>query len=195
MEEAQVGKIAVTEFITVDGVIDDPGGAEDYEYGGWAFAFNRGEDGDKFKMDELVEAEAQLLGRVTYEGFAKAWPSRNDEAGFADKMNNMPKYVVSSTLDSAEWNNTTVLSGDVVEEVKKLKDEIDGVILVAGSAQLVQTLIDNDLVDELRLMVFPALVGSGKRLFADVGEMKRLKLAEARPVGSDGVTVLTYQRA
>jgi dihydrofolate reductase len=195
MEEAQVGKIAVTEFITVDGVIDDPGGAEDYEYGGWAFAFNRGEDGDKFKMDELVEAEAQLLGRVTYEGFAKAWPSRNDEAGFADKMNNMPKYVVSSTLDSADWNNTTVLSGDVVEEVKKLKDEIDGVILVAGSAQLVQTLIDNDLVDELRLMVFPALVGSGKRLFADVGEMKRLKLAEARPVGSDGVTVLTYQRA
>jgi dihydrofolate reductase len=195
MEEAQVGKIAVTEFITVDGVIDDPGGAEDYEYGGWAFAFNRGEDGDKFKMDELVEAEAQLLGRVTYEGFAKAWPSRNDEAGFADKMNNMPKYVVSSTLDSADWNNTTVLSGDVVEEVTKLKDEIDGVILVAGSAQLVQTLIDNDLVDELRLMVFPALVGSGKRLFADVGEMKRLKLAEARPVGSDGVTVLTYQRA
>jgi dihydrofolate reductase len=190
-----VGKIVVTEFISVDGVIDDPGGAEDYKAGGWVFEFNRGEDGDKFKLDELNEAAAQLLGRVTYEGFAKAWPSRTDEAGFSDRMNNMPKYVVSSTLGSADWNNTTVLSGDVVEEVRKLKDHVDGVLLVAGSAQLVQTLIDNDLVDELRLMVFPVLLGRGKRLFGDVGDTKRLKLAEARPVGSDGVTVLTYQRA
>jgi dihydrofolate reductase len=190
-----MGRIVVTQFVSLDGVIEDPGGSEDYKHGGWSFEFNRGDDGDKFKLDELFEAEAQLLGRVTYEGFAAAWPSRADEAGFADRMNSMPKYVVSSTLDSADWNNSTVLNGDAVEAVSKLKEEVDGVILIAGSAQLVQALIENDLVDELRLMVFPVLLGSGKRLFGDVDDKKRLKLADTKPVGPDGVTVLTYKRA
>src|SRR3954453_8390807 len=130
-------RVVVTQFISVDGVIEAPGGGEDFARGGWAFQFDRGEEGDRFKLDELFEAEAQLLGRRTYEGFAAAWPRMNDEAGFAEKMNRMPKYVVSSTLGEAEWNNTTVLSGDLAEEIAKVKDEIDGVILVAGSAQLV----------------------------------------------------------
>ena len=188
-----MGKIVVTEFISLDGVVEDPGGSEDYSRGGWAFEFARGEEGDKFKMDELVEAEAQLLGRVTYEGFAAAWPERDDEAGFAKKMNEMPKYVVSSTLERPEWQNTTVLSGDVAAAVSQMRDEVDGVVLVAGSATLVETLIEHDLVDELRLMVFPVLLGEGKRLFPS-GEAKRpLKLTEAKTVG-DGVTILRYER-
>src|SRR5439155_1065940 len=125
-------------------IVEDPGGAEGYEHGGWSFQVSRGDEGDKFKLDELLEAEAQLLGRVTYQGFAKAWPSITDEHGFAEKMNSMPKYVVSSTLTDPEWQNTTVLTGDVAEEVSKLKQEVDGNILVAGSAQLVQALIAHD---------------------------------------------------
>jgi len=188
-----MGKIVVTEFISLDGVVEDPGGSEDYSRGGWAFEFSRGEEGDKFKMDELVEAEAQLLGRVTYEGFAAAWPEREDEAGFAKKMNEMPKYVVSSTLVRPEWQNTTVLSGDVSTAVAQLRDEVDGIVLVAGSASLVEALIEHDLVDELRLMVFPVLLGEGKRLFPR-GEAKRpLKLTESKTVG-DGVTILRYER-
>jgi dihydrofolate reductase len=190
-----MGRIVVTEFISMDGVIEDPGGAEDYKYGGWSFEFNRGDDGDKFKLDELMEAEVQLFGRVTYDGFAKAWPSRTDEAGFADRINNMPKYVVSSTLTDPEWTNTTVLNGDVVQDVSKLRQDVNGGILVAGSAQLAQTLVDNDLVDQLNLMVFPVVLGEGKRLFGDVGEKKRFKLAETKSVGTDGVTVLIYQPA
>lgn len=186
-----MGKIVVTEFVSLDGVIEDPGGSEDYRYGGWTFEIDRGEEGNQFKLDETMEAEAQLLGRVTYEGFAEAWPSREGE--FADRFNSMPKYVVSSTLGEPDWNNSTVLQGDVAEEVAKLKQEIDGVILVAGSAQLVQALLDNDLVDELRLMVFPVLLGEGKRLFGDVSEKKSLRLASSRTVG-DGVALLTYER-
>src|SRR5436190_8627973 len=186
-----MGRIVVTEFVSLDGVMEDPGGAEDYKHGGWTFEIERGEEGDRFKLDETFEAEAQLLGRRTYEGFAEAWPSREGE--FAEKFNSMPKYVVSSTLDEAEWNNSTILSGDVAEEVSKLKEEVDGVILVAGSAQLVQALIENDLVDELRLMVFPVVLGTGKRLFNETSDKKHLKLTDSRTVG-DGIAILTYER-
>src|SRR2546422_1635893 len=140
-------RIVVTEFVSLDGVMEAPGGGENFKHAGWTFQINRGDEGDKFKLDETQASEALLLGRVTYEGFAAAWPSREGE--FADKFNSMPKYVVSSTLKDPNWNNSTVLEGDVAEAVAKLKDEQDGVIMVAGSAQLVQTLIDNDLVDEL----------------------------------------------
>ena len=186
-----MGRIIVTEFVSLDGVMEDPGGAEDYRHGGWSFEFSRGEEGDKFKLAETMSAEAQLLGRVTYEGFAEAWPSREGE--FADKFNTMPKYVVSSTLDDPEWNNSTVLSGDVPAEVAKLK-EIDGEILVAGSAQLVQTLLENDLVDELRLMVFPVVLGGGKRLFGETSDKKPMRLTSSQVVG-DGVAIQIYEPA
>jgi len=189
-----MGKIVVTEFVSLDGVMEDPGGAEDYRHGGWTFEIDRGEEGNRFKLDEVFEAEAQLLGRVTYEGFAAAWPQREDEAGFAEKMNAMPKYVLSSTLREASWNNSTILRGDLVDEVATLRNEINGVILVAGSAQLVQGLVEHDLVDELRLMVFPVLLGAGKRLFGEVAEKKPLRLVESRTVGA-GVALLTYERA
>ncbi|HEY1853975.1 MAG TPA: dihydrofolate reductase family protein [Solirubrobacterales bacterium] len=188
-----MGKIVVTEFVSLDGVIEDPGGAESFEHGGWTFEIDRGSEGDQFKLGELGEAEAQLLGRTTYEGFAAAWPTREDEAGFADKMNSMPKYVYSTTLQHPTWANTTVLSGDFAEDIRQLRDSVDGVILVAGSATLVQGLVDNDLVDELRLMVFPVILGSGKRLFAASGK-KPLALTDAKTVGA-GVQVLTYERA
>jgi len=189
-----MGKIVVTEFVSLDGVIEAPGGGEKYKHGGWTFEINRGDEGDAFKLDEIREADAQLLGRVTYEGFAAAWPNYSDEVGFADKMNTMPKYVVSSTLKQADWNNSTILSGDVVEEVKKLKDEVDGVILVAGSAQLVHTLFEHDLVDELRLMVFPVVLGSGKRLFGETTDKKPFRLADSKLVG-DGIAIQIYERA
>ena len=187
-----MGKIVVTEFISLDGVVEDPGGSESYSRGGWAFDFDRGQEGDKFKLDELFEAEAQLLGRVTYEGFAAAWPERDDEAGFAKKMNEMPKYVVSSTLDRPEWQNTTVLRGDPVSAVGALRDEVDGIVLIAGSVTLVQALLENDLVDELRLMIFPVLLGEGKRLFPAGDAKKPLKLTEAKTVG-DGVSLLRFE--
>jgi len=188
-----MGKLVVTEFVSIDGVFEDPGGAEGYEHGGWAFEYNRGEDGDKFKLDELMEAEVQLLGRVTYEGFAAAWPSR--EGGFADKLNSDPKYVVSTTLKDPEWQNTTVISGNVADEISKLKERTDGVILVAGSGTLVGTLLRADLVDELRLMVFPTVLGRGKRLFPEGIDRLKLTLAETKTVGSDGVQVQIYRRA
>src|SRR3954469_2104026 len=133
-----MGKLAVTEFVSVDGVFEDPGGAENYEHGGWTFGYDRGEDGNQFKLDELTEAEVQLLGRVTYEGFAAAWPSR--DGPFADKLNRDPKYVVSTTLEDPTWENTTVVSGDVVAEIASLKQRTGGTILVAGSGTLVRTL-------------------------------------------------------
>jgi dihydrofolate reductase len=187
-----MGRIVVTEFISVDGVIEDPGGAEDYKHGGWAFEFERGEDGDKFKLDETNDSAALLLGRKTYEGFADAWPSREGE--FADKFNNMPKYVVSSTLTDPEWTHTTVLDGDLAESVAKLRDEVDGDIVVHGSAQLTQALIEDGLVDELRLMVFPVVLGAGKRLFGETGDKKPLKLKESKTVG-DGVSIQIYEGA
>jgi dihydrofolate reductase len=189
-----MGKIVVTEFVSLDGVIEAPGGGEDYRHAGWTFEVDRGAEGDQFKLEELKEAEAQLLGRVTYEGFAAAWPTMEDEAGFAEKMNSMPKYVVSSTLREASWSNSTILGGDVGEEVAKLKHEVDGVILVAGSARLVQALVEHDLVDELRLMVFPVLLGSGKRLFGEVDEKKKLRLSGSRILG-EGIALLTYEPA
>jgi dihydrofolate reductase len=187
-----MGRIVVTEFVSLDGVMEDPGGAEDFKYGGWTFEIARGDEGDKFKLDEALEADALLLGRVTYEGFADAWPSRTGE--FADKFNGMPKYVVSSTLNEAEWNNSTVLEGDVVEAVSNLKQEFDGDIVVHGSAQLVQTLLDHDLVDELRLMVFPVVLGSGKRLFGETSEKKPLRLVDSKTVG-EGVVILIHEPA
>jgi dihydrofolate reductase len=187
-----MGKIVVTEFVSLDGVIEAPGGGESYKHQGWTFQIDRGSEGDQFKVQELEEADAQLLGRVTYEGFAAAWPKMQGE--FADKMNNMPKYVVSSTLEEGQWTNSTVLRGDVAHAVAELKDSVDGVILVAGSAQLVQTLVEHDLVDELRLMVFPVMLGSGKRLFGDHDDKKSLKLTDSKVVG-DGVMILTYQKA
>ena len=188
-----MGKLVVTEFVSIDGVFEDPGGAEDYEHGGWTFEYDRGEEGNKFKLDELLEAQVQLLGRVTYEGFAAAWPSR--DGPFAEKLNNDPKVVVSSTLSNPEWQNTTVVSGDVVEQVSKLKDETDGAILVAGSGTLVGTLLAADLVDELRLMVFPTILGRGRRLFPEGIDRLKLTLAESRTVGPDGVQIQIYRRS
>jgi len=187
-----MGRIVVTEFVSLDGVIEAPGGGEDYKHGGWTFEIERGPEGDKFKLDELLEAEAQLLGRRTYDGFAAAWPGMSDDAGFAEKMNTMPKYVVSSTLTEPTWENTTVLSGDFAAEIAKIKQEVDGVILVAGSAQLVQGLLEHDLLDELRLMVFPVVLGSGKRLFGETEGKKPLRLTDAKTVGA-GISVLTYE--
>jgi dihydrofolate reductase len=187
-----MGRIVVTEFVSLDGVMEDPGGAEDYVHGGWTFQINRGEEGDKFKLDETFDTEALLLGRTTFEGFAAAWPSREGE--FADKFNGMPKYVVSSTITEPEWNNSTVLGADLPREVERLKDTIEGDIAVHGSAQLAQGLIEHDLVDELRLMVFPVLLGTGKRLFSTSSGKKPLRLTSSKTVG-DGVVVLIYERA
>jgi len=177
-----MGRLVVTEFVSLDGVVEAPGGGEDFRHGGWSFEINRGEEGDRFKLDEALEAEALLLGRVTYEGFAAAWPSRDGE--FADKFNTMPKYVVSSTLSDPKWNNSHVISGDeLAAEVARLKDKHDGDILVNGSAQLVQALAEQGLVDEYRLMVFPVVLGKGKRLFGDTAESKPLKLTSSELAG------------
>jgi dihydrofolate reductase len=187
-----VGRIVVTEFVSLDGVMEGPAGDDDFVRGAWSFEVDRGEEGNKFKLDETREAEALLLGRRTYEGFAAAWPSRDGE--FADKFNNMPKYVVSSTLEDPEWNNTTVLGGDLEEEVSKLRGEREGDIVVHGSAQLVHALVENDLVDELRLMVFPVVLGTGKHVFGETSDKKRLRLASSKTVG-DGVNILVYEPA
>jgi dihydrofolate reductase len=186
-----MGRIVVSEFVSLDGVMEDPGGSEDFKYGGWAFEFSRGDEGDQFKLDETMNSEGLLLGRVTYEGFADAWPEREGE--FADKFNNMPKYVVSSTLSDPEWTNTTVLDGDLNDSVSKLREETDGDVVVHGSAQLTQALLENDLVDELRLMVFPVVLGAGKRIFAETSDKKPLKLTDSKAVG-DGVAILIYTR-
>jgi dihydrofolate reductase len=187
-----MGRIVVTEFVSLDGVMEDPGGSENFKYGGWSFEFSRGDEGDKFKLDEAMESDALLLGRVTYEGFADAWPSREGE--FADKFNNMPKYAVSSTLKDPTWNNTTVIGGDLAKAVADVKSKHDGDIVVHGSAQLAQALLDQGLVDELRLMVFPVVLGSGKRIFGETGDKKPLKLERSQTVG-DGVEILVYTPA
>jgi dihydrofolate reductase len=190
-----MGRIVVTEFISLDGVVEDPGGSENYAHGGWAFAFDRSEAGDTFKVDELDAADAMLLGRVTYEGFAAAWPNYPANP-FTDKMNSVAKYVVTSTLESADWNNSTILAGDPVEEIIALKERVDGDILVGGSVSLVQLLIANDLVDEYRLMVFPVILGSGKRLWGDdVRESSAaLTLDSADHVGDVQLLVLHPKR-
>jgi dihydrofolate reductase len=194
-KEIEMGKIVVTEFITLDGVIESPGGGEGFKHDGWSFKFNRGEEGDKFKFDELMASDVQLLGRITYEGFAKAWPSMTELGEFGEKMNAMPKYVVSTTLtaETADWNNSTVIGEDVPAQVLRLKEQVAGDILVAGSARLVRTLAEHDLVDEYRLMVFPIVLGSGKRLFGDGTPHTVLRLVDSTPIGPDGVCILTYE--
>jgi dihydrofolate reductase len=189
-----MGKLVVTEFISLDGVIEDPGGAEKSRHGGWTFKFDQGAEGGKFKFGELVTADAQLLGRVTYDGFAKAWPTMECTGEFGEKMNAMPKFVVSTTLENPEWNNTSVLKGGdaLAKEVDALKQQFRGDILVAGSATLVQSLLAHDLVDELHLMVFPIALGSGKRLFADRVEATSLTLVETKQTGA--VAILTLRR-
>ena len=186
-----MGKVVVSQFISLDGVVEDLGGAEEFGRGGWAFKFDRGSEGDKFKLDEVMASETLLLGRVTYEAFAKAWPSRSGD--FADKFNGMPKYVVSTTLKDPEWNNSTVIDGDVAESVAELKREVDGDILVNDSGQLVQTLMEHDFVDEYRLMVFPTVLGAGKRLFGETSDAAALRLVDTRPAGE--TLILLYEPA
>jgi dihydrofolate reductase len=195
-----MGRIVITEFISMDGVMQAPGG-EPFKYEGWTFEFDRGDDGNTFKAEEIYDAEAQLIGRITYESFAGAWPQYEEEwegdmKEFARRFNSMPKYVVSATVEDPDWTNTTVIdgSGDVPAEVRRLKEETDGNILVSGSRRLAQTLLENDLVDELRLMVFPVVLGTGDKLFGELSDKCTWKLAESNPVGSDGVLTLVYQR-
>jgi dihydrofolate reductase len=188
-----MAELVVTEFVSLDGVAQAPGG-EEFKYPGWSFEFDRGADGNEFKLEETLETDALLIGRVTYESFAGAWPTREGE--FADKFNSMPKYVVSSTLTDPEWSNTTVLGGgDVVGEVRKLKEQLDGLIQTPGSLRLVQTLLEHDLVDRLHLMVFPVILGTGRRAFGETQDKLAWRLADAKPVGPDGVVVLVYERA
>jgi dihydrofolate reductase len=185
--------IVVTEFSSLDGVMEAPGG-EDFKYPGWSFEIDRGDDGNQFKLDETREADALLLGRRTYESFAGAWPEREGE--FADKFNSMPKYLVSTTVKDPEWNNTTVLdSGDATAQVTKLKEEFDGVIQVPGSNQLVHELIESDLVDQVNLMIFPVVLGTGKRVFGETSDKRKMRLKESTPVGDEGVLVAVYERA
>jgi dihydrofolate reductase len=185
-----MGRVVVTEFISLDGVIQAPGDPNEFERGGWARG--GGDESMQFKFRELMASDAQLLGRVTYEGFAKAWPTMEGTGEFGEKMNGMPKFVASSTLRDPGWTNTTVLQGDLAQEVERLKGRYEGDILVGGSAKLVQSLLELDLVDELRLMVFPIVLGKGKRLFGDTSETKSLELVDSTPL-EDGVFLLTYR--
>ena len=185
-------RIVVTEFVSIDGVMEAPGG-EDFKYPGWTFEFDRGDDGNQFKLDETMQADALLIGRRTYESFAGAWPQRDGE--FADKFNAMPKFVVSTTLEDPEWNNTTVLGGgDATAEVRRLKDEFDGELQVPGSHRLVQELLASDLVDQVNLMVFPVILGTGKKAFEEQPERRRMQLKESKVVG-EGIAVMVYERA
>lgn len=186
-----MAKIVVSQFMTLDGVVEDPGGSEQIDRGGWAFRYERGPDGDRFKLDEVMGSEALLLGRVTYEGFADAWPSR--EGDFADKFNGMRKYVVSSTLSDPEWDNSQVIApAELESELARLREQPGGDVLVNGSVQLSRALLEKDLVDELRLMVFPTILGAGKRLFGDTSEAKSLRLASSQPAGD--TLILIYER-
>ena len=187
-----MGKLVISEFVSVDGVFEDPGGAEDFEHGGWSFKFNRGPEGDQFKVEELMASEVLLLGRVTYEGFADAWPKMEHTSGpFGPKINSMRKAVVSGTLERADWRNSTVIAPDgAMDEIAKLKGEVDGDILVNGSGQLVRALAEAGLVDEYRLMVFPIVLGTGKQLFEGTGTPANLRLASAQEAGDS--LILTY---
>lgn len=185
-----MGKIVVTEFISLDGVVEAPGG-EEFRYPNWSFEFDRGAEGERFKELESLQASALLLGRITYEGFASAWPQYEGE--LADKYNSMPKFVFSSTLENPDWTNTTVLRGDLREEVSRLTHEIEGEISVAGSIRLVQGLLAADLVDELHLMTFPVTLGYGRTLWSQTPDKSAWNLTEATTHG-DGVLVTIYQR-
>lgn len=189
-----MGKLVVSEFISLDGVIEDPGGSEGYAHGGWTFRFPA-PDSEQYKFEELQSAEVQLLGRVTYDHFAEAWPAMEAETGeFGAKMNGMPKVVVSTTVTDPAWKNTTAINENVAEEIASLKDRTEGDILVAGSSQLVQYLQANGLVDEYRLIVYPVILGSGKRLFGDGPAPSDLRLIESRHLGPD-VLLLVYRPA
>jgi dihydrofolate reductase len=193
-QEITMGKLVVTEFISLDGIIEDPGGSEGSEHGGWSFR-HPAPDGEQFKGDELRDSDVQLLGRVTYEGFAAAWPAMEEATGdYGKKMNAMPKVVVSTTLTEPTWNNTAIISGNVADEVARLKAQYDGDILVQGSATLVQTLAEHGLVDEYRLMVHPVVLGTGKRLFSGSAAGTDLQLVDSRQVGPD-VLLLVYRPA
>jgi dihydrofolate reductase len=185
-------RIVVTEFVSLDGVMQAPGG-EPFKYPGWSFEFDRGDDGNQFKLEETRRADGLLIGRRTYESFAGAWPKREGE--FAEKFNSMPKFVVSTTLENPDWNNTTVLdSGDATAQVRTLKQEFDGELQVPGSHQLVQELIESDLVDQINLMIFPVILGTGKKVFEAKAERRNLRLRDSKIVG-DGIVVLIYERA
>jgi len=185
-----MGRIVLTEFISLDGVVEAPGG-EDFKYPDWSFEFDRGADGERFKEDEAYEADALLLGRKTYEGFAEAWPQYEGE--LADKYNTMPKYVVSGTLTDPEWNNTTVLNGDLVQEVSRLKRDVDGEISVAGSIRLAQALLAHDLVDEIHLMTSPVILGHGRSLWTQTPDKTAWTVTDATVYG-DSVLVTVYER-
>ncbi|HET7424079.1 MAG TPA: dihydrofolate reductase family protein [Gemmatimonadales bacterium] len=188
-----MGTIIVSENVTLDGVVQDPAGTEGFGRGGWVGRVgDRGrEEAAKALLDEALGAEAQLFGRRTYEFLAARWPSRSGE--LADRLNAMPKYVVSSTLEAATWNNSTVLKGDVVGEVFRLKRQLGGGIVVPGSIRLARTLFEHDLVDELRLTIYPVVLGAGERLFGEIGDKQPMRLVESRTL-DDGLVRLTYQR-
>jgi dihydrofolate reductase len=187
-----MGNLVVSQFVTLDGVFQDPGGTGELDRGGWSFKGDRGQEAMEFKLQEIRAAGALLLGRVTYEGFARAWPSMpRDETGYADKMNSMPKFVVSTTLQHADWNNSTLLRGDIEHEVQAIKQQIDGDILINGSGQLVEALLKHDLIDEFRLMICPIVLGTGKRLFPETGHEISLRLVDT--IKSGDSLILTYQ--
>jgi dihydrofolate reductase len=185
-----MGKIIISENVTLDGVIQDPAGDEGFRAGGWVGLISNSPQLGKLALDEALSQEAFLLGRRTYEWLAARWPSRTGE--LADRLNSLPKYVVSSTLEEPAWNNSTVLRGDVRSEVSTLKQELSGEIVVPGSFQLVHTLIEHDLVDEIRLKVFPVVLGAGQRLFGETSDKKPLRLLDAQTV-EGGIALLTYQ--
>jgi len=186
---SDMGRIVVSEHVTLDGVIEDPAGVEGFKLGGWVGRVGDRDQAAQVLLDEALNAKAQLFGRRTYEFLAARWPSRSGE--FADRLNSMPKYVASSTLQDPDWSNSTVLKDDVVGEVSKLRQELDGEIIVAGSIQLVHTLMENDLVDELRLMVYPVVLGTGNRLFVETSAKKAMRLLNARTI--DDLAYLTYE--
>ena len=185
-----MAKIVISDNVSLDGVIEDPAGDEGFRHGGWVGRIAALRRGAKVALDEALGAEALLLGRRSYEWLAARWPSRSGE--LADRLNNLPKYVVSSTLEDPAWNNSTVLKGDVVNEASRLKHELDGEIVVPASFQLVRTLIEHDLVDELRLKIFPVVLGAGERLFGEISDKKSMRLLDTQTLG-DGVAMLTYE--
>ena len=186
-----MAKIIISENASLDGVVQDPAGDEGFRRGGWVGRITDRPEVGKLALDEALGAEAFLLGRRSYEWFAAKWPSRS--GALADRLNSMPKYVVSSTVEDPDWNNSTVLTGDVVNEIARLKQEIDGDIIVPGSFQLLRTLIEHDLVDELRLKIFPVVLGAGERLFGETSDKKPMRLVDIQTL-DDGVAYLTYER-
>jgi dihydrofolate reductase len=185
-----MGRIVLSENVSLDGVVEDPAGDEGFSRGGWVGRIAAREDVAKLALDDALGAEALLFGRRSYEWFAARWPSRT--GALADRLNSLPKYVVSSTLEDPAWNNSTVLAGDAVDEVSELKRGLTGDIVVAASFQLVHTLLEHDLVDEMRLKVFPVVLGAGRRLFGETSDKKRVRLVASRML-SDGIAYLTYE--